>query len=499
MCYETFTNVGGHMRRRGAGRIAGLLLAALLFVSALPFSAMADEYDERYPEYLSEGHLTAAAAIVIEAESGRVIFEKNADAKMYPASTTKIMTVWLALAMAESLEGSSYREKIETKFIVSDNAVNLAPDESSAKFAAGEDVRLIDLCYAAMLVSGNDAATAIAEGMGGTVEAFAGMMNQAAYALGCNNTHFVNANGLHDENHYTTARDLAVIARVAMQDETFRTIVKTEEYTLPKDKIYRARSIVNGNNFVAQSSDENKAKRYYPGATGIKTGTTSAAGNCLVASATRDGVSLITVVLGATSDSSRYEDSRKLMNYGFSQFISTSIAEIYLMNPRVIDIRGFDLNDPKVGQLELGIRLQSTGMSDTVVLTRAEQETWSKNFSSKTVTEFTRELRAPITEGEVMGTLTYYGDSGVPVVYDLVATRSIAAREQLAPTVEEIIAAAESDPNPFPRVTAELVLVYLILPVLGLIFAFRLLKALFRLLKKRRKVKAYKPTSRYYR
>lgn len=482
------------MRQRAGIRLAGLLLAVLFFLRAFPAPALADEYDERYPELLAEGHLTASAAILLEADSGRVIFEKNADQRMYPASTTKILTVWLALVMGESLE-----EKMETKFPVSENAVNLAPDESSAKFAAGEEVRLIDLCYAAMLVSGNDAATAIAEGLGGTAENFAAMMNQAAYSLGCENTHFVNANGLHDENHYTTARDLAVLSRVAMQNDTFRQIAGTDEYKLPKDNIYRARSIVNGNNFVAKSADEQKAKRYYAGATGVKTGTTSAAGNCLVASATRDGINLISVVLGATSDLSRYEDTKKLMDYGFSQFVSTSIAEIYLMNPRVIDVRGFDLEDEQVGRLSLDIRLQTTNVSDAIVTTREELEYWVRNFSTLTVTEFTRDLRAPITQGEVMGTLTYYNSAGVPLVYDLVASRSIAAREKIAPTVEEIVAAAQSDPNPFPRVTVELVVLYLVLPAAAVILAFRLLRALLRLLKKRRRVKAYKPTSRYYR
>ncbi len=482
------------MKRGWRIRLMGFLAAAVLMAAALCPRAFADEYDKNYPELLSEGHLTAASAILIEADSGRVVFEKNADERMYPASTTKILTVWLALMMGDSLENG-----MNTKLPVSENAVNLAPDESSAKFAAGENVGLIDLCYAAMLVSGNDAATAIAEGLGGTVESFAGMMNQAAYSLGCTSTHFVNANGLHDENHYTTARDMAILARVAMQDETFRKIVSAESYTLPKDNIYRARSINNGNNFVAESGDENKKNRYYPGATGIKTGTTSAAGNCLVASASRDGVNLISVVLGATSDTSRYEDSIKLMDYGFSQFLSTSIAEIYLRNPRVIDIRGFDLNDEQVGRLSLEIRLQSTSVSDVIVTTREEMEYWVQNFSSFTVTEFTRELQAPITKGEIMGTLTYYGEDGVPVVYDLVASRSIAAREQLFPSVEQIIAAAENDPNPFPRITVELVALYLVLPALALFAAVRLLKALLKLLRKRRKVKAFKPTSRYYR
>ena len=488
------------MRRSAGIRLAGLLLAVLFLLSSFSLpAARADDYDERYPEFLSEGHLSATAAILIEADSGNVVFEKNADERMYPASTTKILTVWLALVMAENLEGGSYDSKLENAFPVSENATNLAPDESSAKFAAGENVRLIDLCYAAMLVSGNDAATAIAEGLSGSVENFAAMMNQAAYSLGCLNTHFVNANGLHDENHYTTARDLAVLTRVAMQNETFRKIVKTDEYMLPKDNIYRARSIVNGNNFAVQSSDEKKAGRYYDGATGVKTGTTSAAGNCLVASATRDGISLISVVLGATSDTSRYEDSKKLMNYGFSQYMSTSIAEIYLQNPRVIDIRGFDLNDEQVGRLALDIHLQSTGVSDSLVTTREQMAYWVQNFSSLTVTEFTRELRAPIVKGEVMGTLTYYKDDGVPLVYDLVASRSIAAREQMAPSVDEIIAAAENDPNPFPRITAELVMLYLVLPAAAVLVVIKLLKALGKFLRKRRKVKAYKPTSRYYR
>lgn len=481
--------------KRGWGiRLMELTAAAVLMLCALFPAALADEYDKNYPELLSEGHLTASSVILIEADTGRVIFEKNPDQRMYPASTTKILTVWLALTMGDSLENG-----LETKFPLSENAVNLAPDESSAKFAAGENVRLIDLCYAAILVSGNDAATAIAEGLGGSVESFAGMMNEAAYALGCYSTHFVNANGLHDENHYTTARDLAAMARVAMQNEDFRTIVSAPSYTLPKDNIYRARSIINGNNFVAESKDENKKSRYYSDSTGIKTGTTSAAGNCLVASATRDGVSLIAVVLGATSDTSRYEDAIKLMDYGFSQFLSTSIAEIYLRNPRVVDIRGFDLNDPQVGRLTLEIRLQSTGVSDVIVTSREEMEYWVQNFSSYTVTEFTRELKAPITQGDVMGTLTYYSDSGQPVVYDLVASRSIAAREQLFPSLDQLIADAENDPNPFPRVTVELVLLYLVLPVLSVIVAIRLLKALFRLIKKRKKVKAFKPTSRYYR
>ena len=481
----------GYMRNGMSTRLLGLLLAALLLVCGC-VPALADDYDPDQPEILEAGHLSATAAILIEASSGNVIFAKNSEERMYPASTTKILTVWLAITMADQFEGG-----LEHKFTVSENAVNLAPDESSAKLAAGENLTIQDLCYAAMLVSGNDAATALAEGIAGSVEAFAVLMNEAAYSLGCTGTHFVNANGLHDDNHYTTAHDLAIIARVAMQNETFKAIVLRSEYTMAPDTRNRKRVIYNGNNFVART--EGKETRYYEYATGVKTGTTSAAGNCLVASASKNGISLISVALGCPSDASRYSDSRKLMEYGFSQYKSTSIAEIYALNPRVIDIRGFDLDDPGVGQLELSLRMVSTNATDRVVTTQQRIDYWVQNFSALTVTEFTRDFYAPVTQGEVMGTLTYYPETGNPVVYELIATRSIAAREQLAPTVDDIIAAAENDPNPFPRITAELVILYLVLPALGIFLLVRLLIALIRFIKKRVKVRAYKPTSRYYR
>jgi len=465
----------------------GLLLAVLLCLPVFAAPALADDYDPLYPELLAEGHLSAASAILIEAESGKVIFEKNAEQRMYPASTTKILTVWLALTMGDP----------EQKYTVSENAVNLAPDESSAKLAAGEQVKLIDLCYAAMLPSGNDAATAIAEGLAGSVWNFALMMNQAAYSLGCTGSQFMNANGLHDEAHFTTARDMAILTRIAMQNETFKQIALASEYVLPKDNIYRARTIKNGNNLVAKA--EGKEKRYYEYATGVKTGTTSAAGNCLVASATKDGVSLISVVFGSTSDEARYTDTIRLMDYGFSQYLSTSIREIYAMNPRVVDVRNFDLEDPQVGRLPLTLRLISTDASDLIVTTRQQVDYWVQNFANLTVTDFTRELRAPITEGEVMGTLTYYPETGNPVVYELLAGRSIAAREQIAPTAEEIISAAMEDPNPFPRVTVELVVLYLLLPAAGIYVMIRLIRFLVAFIRKRIKVKAFKPTSRYFR
>ena len=478
------------MKRSAAVRIWALIITALLCVSVFAPAALADDYRENYPDLLEDGHLTCTAAILIEADSGRAIYEKNADQLMFPASTTKILTIWLALTLGDP----------EQEITVSQEAVNLAPDESSAKLAAGENVRLIDLCYAAMLPSGNDAANAIAEGLGGTRENFVTLMNSAAFSLGCTNTHFVNANGLHDDNHFTTARDMAILARIAMQNADFRDIVSAPSYIMPQDNIYRKRTIENRNNFVAKPSDTQKQARYYEGSTGVKTGTTSAAGNCQVASATRDGIDLIAVVFNSSSDGSRYTDARRLMDYGFSQFMSTTIAEVYAENPRVVDVRGFDLEDEQVGRLQLNLKKSSASTgSDQIVMTRDEMAYWVQNFSSLTVTEFTREFRAPIEAGEVMGTLTYYGEDGNPVIYDMIASRSIAARQQLAPSIEQIIADAENDPNPFPRITFELIFLYVILPAVAIFLLIHFTRAAVKWIKAKRKVKAVKPSGRYYR
>lgn len=467
--------------------LAALLMAMLVLLSLFP-AAYAAEYDPNQPEILSEGHLNAASAILIEADSGKVIFEKNADEMMHPASLTKIMTVYLALAMADP----------ETVVEVSENAVNVAEDESTAKLAAGEKRRLIDLMYAAIMISGNDAATAIAEGVSGSVEAFCQEMNQLAWALGCKNTNFVNANGLTDPYHYSTARDLATIARVAMKDPTFRQIAGTTRYTLPKSNIYRSREIQTGVKFILPA--EKESGTYYEYSTGIKTGTTSAAGRCFVGSATKDGVSLIAVVLGCTTEKARYTDAIKLMEYGFTQYTSTSIEEIYAMKPKVVDVQGFALDDPEVGRLQLNLELVDQNVHDLVVMDKDQMEYWVQNFNTLTVTDFTRSFRAPIEAGEVMGTLTYYPtDGGSAVVYKLLASRPVAAREQLAPTIDQIIENAENDKNPFPRMTFEIVFIHFILPAFALYLLVKLIGFLRGHIHHRRKVKTHKPISRYYR
>jgi len=467
-----------------------ILLWLMIIFICLPIwapAAQAREYDPTHPELLESEHLTATAAVLINADTGSVLFDKSGSVSMFPASTTKIMTVLVAL------EGmGNDRDALKQTCVVTPNAVNLASDESSARLKAWDEVPLIDLLYAAMLPSGNDAANAIAENLGGTVT-FVSRMNQKAQALGCTNTHFTNPHGLHDEAHKTTAKDMALIARAAMQNEIFQEIAAASSYAMSNG----SRSYANRNDFL----NPDKGARYYAWGTGIKTGTTSAAGNCFVGSATQDGVNLISVVFDASSDSSRYTDTIKLMEYGFSQVQASSIANLYMESPRVVDIARFDLEDPEAGRLELHLQSTPSSENDRIVLSKDEKAEWMQQFHQRIVVEFTRDLVAPIEAGEIMGTLSYYPEDGsVPVFYELVASRSIAARKHTVPTLEEIIQAAMEDPNPFPRITFELVLKFLLLPILAILLIIRCIKSLLhKKHKKQRKPKVVKPKQRYYR
>ena len=226
------------------------------------------------------------------------MYEKSADEKAYPASTTKIMT---ALVTLENLEkhDSPITQTVEVP------AEAAGVEGSSLYLAAGEKISMEDLLYGLMLVSGNDAATALACIIGGTQENFISMMNDKAAELHCSNTHFTNPSGLFDEDHYTTARDMAVIAREAMKDPTFRKIVATKDHKAQRtDSDYLT------------FHNKNKTIFQYDGGTGIKIGYTKASGRTLVASAERDGRSMICVVMSAPD---WFQDAYKLMDYGFDR------------------------------------------------------------------------------------------------------------------------------------------------------------------------------------
>ncbi|OAT85885.1 D-alanyl-D-alanine carboxypeptidase family protein [Desulfotomaculum copahuensis] len=234
--------------------------------------------------------VTAAAAVLMDAATGQVLWAKNARQPRPPASTTKIMTALLAL------EGG----KLDRVVTVGPHAASVG--ESSMHLFAGEKLTLEQLLYGALLRSGNDACVAIAEHIAGSEGNFVLLMNQKARELGALNTHFCNPNGLPAQGHLSSAYDLALLTRYAFQNPAFNRIVST------RTKDLGGRYYFNNTNHLLWS---------YQGADGVKTGTTNAAGKCLVASATREGRRLITVVLHSDD---RYADTMDLLDYGFARF-----------------------------------------------------------------------------------------------------------------------------------------------------------------------------------
>lgn len=242
--------------------------------------------------------ISSPCAVLAEADTGRIIYAKNADKIHANASTTKIMTCILAL------ENSKMSE------IVTASANAAAQIPTKLGMSAGESFRMKDLLYSLMLPSHNDTAVAIAEHIGGTSENFVKMMNQKAKAIGCKNTHFVTPNGLdRGFNHYTTASDLLLMARYAWKKSTFRTIVGTSSYTF---------SNLNGKQYHIKTT--NTLLGSQPGVCGMKTGFTAKAGNCFVGVVvSKNKKTYISVTLGAATEKARWDDAKKLLNYAYKK------------------------------------------------------------------------------------------------------------------------------------------------------------------------------------
>lgn len=275
-------------------QVSRIFLSALLCFCVLTGSFI-------LPAHAQPG-VSAEAAILIDADSGRVIWSKNADDRHAMASTTKIMTALVAL-----------REMpLDTTVEINPAAVGV--EGSSVYLYAGEQLTLEDLLYAMLLESANDAAAAIAIAVSGSIDAFAAEMNACAAELGLENTHFTNPHGLWNEEHYTTARELAQITMQALRYPTFRTMVSTYKKTIP----------LNGDEGVRLLLNHNKLLKLYDGVIGVKTGYTKKSGRCLVSAAEREGVTLIAVTLNAPND---WQDHTAMLDYGFANSVRHSFGK----------------------------------------------------------------------------------------------------------------------------------------------------------------------------
>lgn len=301
----TIKKEGFHLRYKK--HIPKLLLSifSLLLFFLTPLSVSAQDFPSGWP---SAPEISSASGVLMEASSGQVLFDKSMNEIRYPASTTKVMTTLIILENIQDLN----QNITFTDIILPD----LAPGNSTINAQVGEVLTVEQCLYAIMLASANEVCTQMAVEIAGSVENFTAMMNTKAAEIGCTNTHFVNANGLPDPNHYTTAYDLALILREAVKNEAFCKIAGAAKYTIPPtNKTSASRNMENHNALLVDG------KYYYEGAIAGKTGHTEAARNTLVTAATREDMTLICVVLRSENEE-RFTDTKTLFDYGFDNFHS---------------------------------------------------------------------------------------------------------------------------------------------------------------------------------
>ena len=328
-------------------------------------------------------NITAKSAIVIEASTGKVLYAKEAEERRYPASTTKMMTLIVAL------------ENGKLNDLVTTSPTAAATEGSSLWLTNGEKLTLENMLYGMMLISGNDATVAVAEHIAGSVDTFSRLMTQKAHTLGAQNTNFVNSSGLPDPRHYSTAHDLAKIAAYGYKNPMFAKIVGTRYKIIPWAGKDHDRELYN----------ENKLLALYDGGNGVKTGYTEAAGPCLVAGANRNGIQLIAVVLDSDA---MWLDTSSLLDYGFQQ-----VKKQKLFNAGEI-LKTVRINNGKSEFMPL-----VTGTEISIPVAGDEKDQF------RTIVDAPAEIDAPVKAGQKVGMLrVYYHDTEVSSV-DLLATETI--------------------------------------------------------------------------
>ena len=340
--------------------------------------------------------IKAKAAIIIDATTGKVLYSKNAEEQRYPASTTKMMSLIVAL------EHGNLNE------MVTASEAAASTEGSSLSLTQGERLKMIDLLYGIMLISGNDATVAVAEHIAGSVENFAELMTEKAHAIGATHTNFTNSSGLPDPNHYTTAHDLARIAAYGYKNPLFTEIISTKHRVIPWA----------GKDYSRDLYNENRMLWLAEGGNGVKTGYTNAAGRCLVSGAKRNDIQLITVVLDSET---MWDDSLALLNFGFAQ-----------VTPETICTKGDILKTIRVtnGKTEV-VKLLAN--SDLVVpISEKDKDMFT------TIIDAPNKIEAPVLKGQKLGVLRVrYQDVEVATV-DLVADEN-SERKSFFSMIKEVV------------------------------------------------------------
>ena len=372
-------------------RFLSIFLVVFLLAGLLAVPAAAAEEDAASFSYPT---VAAKSALLVDGDTGQVLLDQDAHEKLYPASITKCMTVLLVLQAVDRGDIS-----LDQTVTASQTAINLlTADSSSAGIKVGEQLTVEQLLYCVMVQSANEACYILAEVVSGSVDAFVDEMNAEAERLGCENTHFVNPCGLHDPEHYTTAWDVYLVTKEAMQYSMFMTLASTKTYTLPATNLSEERTFHTTNYLI----DRWRATEYvYPYAKGIKTGHTSDAGYCLVSCAEKGGRSLISVVLGCEREPGTtgsdgfiyFDETIRLFDWGFNNFSRQVMLDDTKRDiPEVEVTLGKDTNY---------VTLEPQGEIEALL----PKDVGPENFTYS-VTRNAESVEAPVERGQQLGTIT---------------------------------------------------------------------------------------------
>lgn len=370
-----------------------LIVPIFILVFCLSFFKDSFVFANDEDKNTTEPAISAQSAYLIDNRTNKVLFQKNSDKKMYPASTTKILTAIL------TLENCNVDDSVTASF----DAVNSIPDGySTANIQVGETLTVGQLLEVLLIHSANDSANILAEHVGGSIDSFVAMMNTKANEIGLNSSHFTNAYGKHDDNHYTTAHDLAILMKYCLKNDTFRKISGKASCAIPATNMSGTRTYTSTNELEIP-----KTRNYYPYLTSGKTGFTTQAKECLVSASYKDNLELICVVLGSTS---RFNDTKNLFEFGYSNYCVKTIA-----NERDV-----------VSNITVSNATKDTKSLDLVLYEpiSALMKTSDSLEDLKPEISLNDKISAPISENDVLGKATY-SINGVTYTTNVVASHSV--------------------------------------------------------------------------
>ena len=420
------------MKRHTVKIISALMaLLVILLLTAVPAGAVS---------FPNKVNVRSESALVVSLDSGQAVYEKDADSKRYPASTTKIMTYIIAVENIDDIDNTS----IEIKKKLLDQLKGTQSSTAKLSNHVGKKVKVIDLLYGMMVPSGNDAALVLADYVGdGDIQKFVDMMNEKAEELGCQNTHFTNPDGLHDPDHYTTARDLYLISKYALTLPHFEQISNATEYTIAGDE----EPLVTTNYLIDK---ERGGDYYYSYARGIKTGTTDEAGRCLVTTASADGHSYIAVLLGAPlketkktqgeeaekaqgedAEEAQVEESEEAGDEDEEYYTFTDAADLFRW--ALVDLEMQTVKSADTPVCERKVKLAWGRDKITLVPAKNLNAIMPKDLKQSNIiveTDVPEEIKAPLYTDEPVGTASvYYAEEGKEK--QLVATVDLVPAEQV--------------------------------------------------------------------